>query len=103
MVQRPGAALPALLPRGIAPQAALELAQGMDPFDKALNLAFEPDVHRIVRQPNKRPRRVKNLRRGATQQLRKLSRQLQPAKSLLTRKPDTKAPACSLNAPSACF
>ena len=103
MAQRSGAALPALLPRGMPPHEALEQARNMKPFDKALNLAFEPEVHRMVHQSNKHPRRVKNLRHGVIQHLRKLSRQLQPAKATLTRKLESKAPACSLNIPLIMF
>ena len=71
----------------------------MNPFDRALDLAFEPAVHRSVEFANRNPDRIKALRRRAIKRLREMSRRLQPAKSLLTRKLNTKAPSCSLSIP----
>ena len=71
----------------------------MNPFDKALDLAIEPAVHRSVEFANRNPDKIKTLRHRVIKRLRTLSRQLQPAKSLLTRKLNPKAPACSLNIP----
>ena len=43
------------------------------------------------------------MRRKVVQHVRKISRRLQPARSLLTRRLDAKAPACSLNIPLIAF
>ena len=77
----------------VAPRTALELSQGMNPFDKAPNLAFELDVRRIVHYLNRLPGWVDFLRHGVTERLRKLSIQLHTANSVLARKLDTEAPA----------
>ena len=68
------------------------MAQEMRPLGAALSLAFEPDVRRCVRDSTNLPSTVGYLRRGVTKRLRKLSRQLQPPRSVLARELDTKAP-----------
>ena len=99
LTQRSGSVLPGLLPRGVSPRAALALAQGMSPFDKALKLAFPPDTHRRVRFTNEHPKLTKCLRRRVIVRLRKLSNRLHAARSRLTHKLPTKAPARLLNIP----
>ena len=71
----------------------------MNPFDKALQVAFTPDCHHRVSFANKRPKRVKSMRRNVIKHIRGISYRLQPVRSLLTRKLDALAPACSINIP----
>ena len=40
--QRSGATLPTFLPRGLTPGMALEVTRNIDPFQRALDLAFSP-------------------------------------------------------------
>ena len=71
----------------------------MNPFGRALDLAFAPAVRRSVEFANRHPDRIKALRRRVIKRLRKLSGNLQQEKSLPAQKLDAKGPACSLNIP----
>lgn len=99
LVQRPGSVLPALLPLGIPPREVLVLEKSTSPFDKALDMAFPPEVrHRVIFTTNI-PKRTKSLRRWIIHHIGKLSARMQPSRLLLPLKLESRAPSRPLDIP----
>ena len=85
--QRSGTALPGFIPRGVSPQAALQIATRIDASDRVLNTAVTLRSRDMIRRTIRNKCTVKTQRRTVIRQLKRVRLTLQPLRERLLESP----------------
>ena len=101
--QRTGSALRGFIPRGVSPQAALQIASRIGPFDRVMYTAATLRSRETIRRTTSNTYTVKTQRRRITRRLKRVSLTLITLRGRLAAILPVRTPARTINIPLVMF